>query len=424
MNAEGNAKAATVSRFVKRMLAIPLHAAHYLLGKASNYRRSARLAESATALAIPRQTLRRIRHELAAQLRRDASLPQETASTLPIPAEEQSLVRAIAAETERMNRNNVTRTQAYYELYSRHPELHWALLAHMVSRNGGWNMTDLRGELLPRLLTDDRQRKSFAFLERANSFIFHDAYPQLLLYEASKSRGKSLFHLLPSFRVSAFMRPIWDAFWRDRCSELLTASLIINEQHYIENRVVRSEPFASMLNSIPYRAQTWLQLNVLALPYVSSLPHPRLAGRVLEHFANLQERIGIGIQLYAILFGVPDIREGVLKFASSTPHTGSRADYWPQLFAPERPSSPEKPYVEKLKGCSLLPGAARLCSPKLADAWPDTPFDPPPRYDWFDSLTVMEYYDDLTVPHAFEITNEACFALNKIELAVLTDQLL
>ncbi|WP_212982334.1 DUF2515 family protein, partial [Bacillus paramobilis] len=57
--------------------------------------------------------------------------------------EEQLIINKIKIQTEQLNKNNVTRTRAYYQFYIQYPEIHWALLGHMVSRNGGWNMTDL-----------------------------------------------------------------------------------------------------------------------------------------------------------------------------------------------------------------------------------------------------------------------------------------
>lgn len=49
---------------------------------------------------------------------------------------------------------------AYYDYYLRYPEIHWAFLGHMVSRNGGWNMTDLKGDLLSRLLSEKEHQKT------------------------------------------------------------------------------------------------------------------------------------------------------------------------------------------------------------------------------------------------------------------------
>ncbi|KIL72294.1 putative protein YppC [Bacillus badius] len=108
--------------------------------------------------------------------------------------EEQKLLRNIRSETERLNANNITRTKAYLDFYWMYPEIHWAFLAHMISRNGGWNMTDLRGELHSRLLNEEKRQAFFSFLERGNWLIFQDAYPQLLLFMESKRRSKSLFY--------------------------------------------------------------------------------------------------------------------------------------------------------------------------------------------------------------------------------------
>src|SRR5688572_27702533 len=55
---------------------------------------------------------------------------------------ERNLIRRIYKETEQNNVNNLTRTEAYLRFFSKHKEIHWAFLAHMVSRNGGYSMTD------------------------------------------------------------------------------------------------------------------------------------------------------------------------------------------------------------------------------------------------------------------------------------------
>ncbi|GAB6527857.1 hypothetical protein bcgnr5399_09540 [Bacillus cereus] len=68
--------------------------------------------------------------------------------------EEQLIINNIKIQTEQLNKNNVTRTRAYYQFYIQYPEIHWALLGHMVSRNGGWNMTDLKGDLYTKILSE------------------------------------------------------------------------------------------------------------------------------------------------------------------------------------------------------------------------------------------------------------------------------
>lgn len=85
--------------------------------------------------------------------------------------------KSIRTETAVLNRNNITRTQAYLAFYNRNPEIHWAFLAHMVSRNGGYHMTDLKSSNMTHLLDRAERQKFFLFLERANSAIFADAFP-------------------------------------------------------------------------------------------------------------------------------------------------------------------------------------------------------------------------------------------------------
>lgn len=47
------------------------------------------------------------------------------------------------------------------------------------------------------------------------------------------------------------MRPVWNTFWEHQDSALLTTGLIINEQNYIEGRIVRSDHFkASVLETM------------------------------------------------------------------------------------------------------------------------------------------------------------------------------
>ncbi|MDP9747093.1 UNVERIFIED_ORG: hypothetical protein QE415_003486 [Bacillus thuringiensis] len=80
--------------------------------------------------------------------------------------EEQFIINNIKIQTEQLNKNNVTRTRAYYQFYIRYPEIHWALLGHMVSRNGGWNMTDLKGDLYTKLLSEKDQITFFFFFRK------------------------------------------------------------------------------------------------------------------------------------------------------------------------------------------------------------------------------------------------------------------
>ncbi len=364
----------------------------------------------------------RLRPELVAELVGDWSRLSRT-SALPFQIHteaEQTLVAHIHAATKRCNRNNLLRTEAYGEVFTRTPELHWALLAHAVSRNGGWNMTDLQGEWLPRLLLDEQREAVFAFLERANALIFQDAYPQLLLYEESVKLRRPLFHLLPAFGVSWFMRPVWDCFWKERNSAVLTTALIVNEQHYIETRVVQHPYFRKeVLDTLFFGMQPLLQLNALLIPYLAE-GELRLAGLVLESFDNIHERIEFGKRLYAVLFGIPRIHAGTLSFVGSVPHSGSRADYAPHLFTKARQGAPVEPYEARLKAGSLLPGAHPMYSPGLEAAWPERSVEPPEPGDWFQGVTYVEpFFRELPIPPSFELTEEYNLLLERIELGVL-----
>nr|WP_269148260.1 DUF2515 family protein [Paenibacillus glucanolyticus] len=117
--------------------------------------------------------------------------------------EEQELILLIQEAAANANRSNVTRTQAYYDCYKSYPELHWALLAHMVSRNAGWNMSDLKGGLMSDLTDSQFKNHLYRFLERCNALIFQDAYPQLLLY--IHSRKKELLYSICS--LTSIFRP-------------------------------------------------------------------------------------------------------------------------------------------------------------------------------------------------------------------------
>lgn len=343
---------------------------------------------------------------------------------------ELTIIERIRTETTAGNRNNVTRTEAYRSVYFRTPELHWALLAHMVSRNGGWNMTDLQGEWLPWLLRKEQREGVFRFLEQANALIFQDAYPQLLLYEWSRREGRSLFHLLPAFGVSSFMTPVWKLFWRDRDPVPLTVALIVNEQHYIEQRVVQHPYYREkVLDTLFFGLQSLLQLNGVIFPYGrgqgkgEGLETLRLSGLIMERFEQLKERIEFGKRLYAMLFGIPRVFDGARSFAGAVKHTGSRADYAPHLFARVRRLPPQTVYVERLLGGRLKPGAEPIYSPELSAAWGDQSLEPPEPGDWFRSAAdVAPYFQKLPLPHTFEITNEYGLMLNKIELAVLAVQ--
>ncbi len=184
---------------------------------------------------------------------------------------DQQLLQMIRLKTKQLNVNNVTRTKAYLDFYIFRPEIHWAFLGHMVSRNGGWNMTDLKGEFLSRLMNEQSKQDFFSFLERGNWLIFQDAYPQFLLYEESLFQSRNLFYLLPYLNVSTFMEVIWNHFWEERDSYTLAIALIINEQSYLENRIVQNSLYKKkVFQTFEFVLQDLLSFNQILFPFTDN----------------------------------------------------------------------------------------------------------------------------------------------------------
>src|SRR3954447_19404005 len=140
--------------------------------------------------------------------------------------QEQTIIRQIQDETNKKNIDNISRTEAYFTFFKKNPDIIWSFLASMVSRNGGWNMCDLRGSIFPELLTAMTRKQLFLTYERANWLIFHDVYPQLLVYQYSTKLNNQMFHLLPYFHVSTFIQKEWYRYWKENDKDRLTTSLI------------------------------------------------------------------------------------------------------------------------------------------------------------------------------------------------------
>lgn len=287
----------------------------------------------------------------------------------PPTCSKEDLFADIRRHTAHANRNNRTRTDAYLRFYLEHPEIEWALVAHLVSRNGGWNMTDLQSDWLPLLLDEQERGAFFHFLERCNWLIFHDAYAQLLLYAAMKQQGDDLTGLLVPLGVSRFMVNVWRDFLRTRDPVRLTHGLIINEQNYIEQRVVQ-QPFyrKQVLDTLPFQLQSLLSFSHLLFPYHTAPDEtePLLCGITAHRFASLEQRILIGKSSYHLLKNNPNRFRQIVGWTRQTPHTGSRADYWPGRFSVTSPAP-----------------APKLYSPPLEQVWPDVSHAPADGVDWF-----------------------------------------
>ncbi|MEK3733604.1 DUF2515 family protein [Paenibacillus sp. FSL M8-0334] len=353
----------------------------------------------------------------------------------PAPSELSSrdhlLLQRIRENVQDANKSNITRTRAYLQFYEAFPEVHWALLAHMVSRNAGWNMTDLKSGLMSDLVKDPFKDRLYRFLERCNALIFQDAYPQLLLYQYSREQGRSCFHLLPHFHISSFMTPFWERFWLDRSSSpVLTVALIINEQNYIEGRVVQNPMFRqNVLDHPSMKLFDIARLNQVLFPLGSPncrhdlfresiLPLRPLAGLTMRQFKDVAARIRTGKALYAMLFGYKDIYEGVMHFARCTDHHGSRSEYWPALFTSRKQAAMagEDASLELLESEWRTYGD-RLYSPRLEDVWYDNEYEPIPRYDWFQSTERLSHLKRPSRPLLIDMTHAHRFALERIAFA-------
>lgn len=411
-NKPGSSFIATLPRITQQLIS-------GLLSKGSGLCRSYRLTRHKHPLLLNRNFSQHSSSLLASVTKHDSF---ERAS----PSELQ-LCEEIHKETMLLNRNNVTRTEAYWQMYQAFPELHWALLAHLVSRNGGWSMTDLRGQWLPTLLKKELIAVTFDLLEACNSLIFGDAYPQLRLYVESKRSGRNLSYLLPQFGVSVFMHPFWNQFWLDQDPIPLTIALVVNEQSFIQSRVVEDERYRQQVfHTLSFRIQPLLQMNQIVFPMwkvgESRREAPlRLAGRILENFENLQERISFGKCLYGMLFGYPMVLGRVITFCEKVKHTGSRADYWPHRFTSDNKQITEGMHLREVQtsGQRL---ASLWYSPILSEAWSDRPITPATQGDWVRSFDTTTYMTSIRLPRVIDITHEHLFGQNKLQAAVLLER--
>ncbi|RWZ60170.1 DUF2515 domain-containing protein [Halobacillus fulvus] len=334
-----------------------------------------------------------------------------------LSGKDKQIIRQIEIRTQEMNRNNVTRTKAYLDFYLRRPEIHWSLLAHLVSRNAGWNMTDLKGEHLPELLNEKEQVDFFRFIERGNWLIFQDAYPQLLLYEASQTLQRSLTHLLPHFGVSKFMVPCWDAFLKTNDSFFITKALIINEQNYIESRVIQQPLYKeTVLDSILFSLQDLMNLNHILFPYLTSVQkQKRLIGHTVHHFSSLKERIQFGKEIYSLLYGIKTRHEQIVQWAKEVPHSGSRVDYWPDAFQTLKERPPGEDRHPRPNPCGISPNEPRIFSPKLEQCWGDQHHPSAEPGDWFQHMNdANELYTPFEDVEG-DIVPSYCDTLEKLE---------
>ncbi|HEY4602483.1 MAG TPA: DUF2515 family protein [Cerasibacillus sp.] len=256
-------------------------------------------------------------------------------------------IHYITKQTEEHNFDNISRTKAYFDYYCQNPEVEWTFLASIVSRNAGWNMTDLKLLMFQQLLGKKTCHDLFMTYEEANARIFSDAYPQLLIYALSKNENRPLFHLLHHFNVSQFMQKEWTHFWRSKQKTRLVIALIINEQHVIETPIIQKH---TVFHELPYRIQNIFKLNAVLLPTITG----KIYGSYTHGFTKINCRIKLGKTIYSLLFH-PRIYPLIYYFSKNIPHTGSRHDY-EQFLSTNLPSAPPLrklyshiPYLEEGK---------------------------------------------------------------------------
>ncbi len=225
--------------------------------------------------------------------------------------------------TAKGNKDNISRTVFYEDFFKRNPEIKWAFLASMVSRNAGWSMGDLRGKWFAKLLSDEQIGTLFLTYERANWTIFEDAFPQLLLYEVSKQSNCSMMSALAEFNVSPFMQQEWETFFECKDEERLMNALIINEQHVIERPVLLHHAYEKkVFHSFLFNVQEWFHFSTVLFP----TRHGKLYGITVKGFRHTKKRVELGKKLAKLLFH-PPLFPHFYEFAIKTPATGNRYDY-------------------------------------------------------------------------------------------------
>jgi hypothetical protein len=239
------------------------------------------------------------------------------------PNDEHTIVNKIKYVTQLNNKDNITRTDSYFNYFKAHPEIKWSFLASMVSRNGGYNMCDLEGEYFTLLLEPNLRKRLFLTYERANWLIFQDVFPQLLVYDYSTKLRRPLFHLLKYFNVSDFIKNEWTIFWLKEDETRLMNALIINEQNVIQKPVIEHPVYKKkVFHSALFQFEDWFHFSSVLFPTCSG----ELYGASVNGFRKLDKRIDLGKRLADILFH-SRLFPYFFEFAKKQTHTGSRFDY-------------------------------------------------------------------------------------------------
>jgi hypothetical protein len=216
-------------------------------------------------------------------------------------------------ELRERNRDNVSRTASYLELYAytvaHPPDLPWLLMAHLVSRNAGYWMSDLAARSERKPEQAEGLSNLFRLLERANFLIFHDAWYHVLSHLLGRDPEED--------RTPRFIREAWQRYRTQGRERELVLDLVINEQNYIEHRVVHAPRFEIGLAMIGFIEASGRE-KPISFPLTTS--DIRVGG-----FAELDKRILTGQRIFDEVLADRDHRRLLFEWASERPHTGDRS---------------------------------------------------------------------------------------------------
>lgn len=297
--------------------------------------------------------------------------------------DKKTTIREILLQRDRYNLNNQLRT-AYYRRYSqKNPEMAWTLLAAGVSRNAGYQMTDLlrykayfsmvvRGLRPPpglasfiTALIDEAGIQTidamFTILESGNYLIFKDVFPALAIYEMAKNdldNAADYLSLLTAdeFKLDPFSVETWTVFfekaqaanfdksWREDWSlnsdiEQHSFALIINEQNQIEDRLLKigrqyylqQVPIGDAFVDELFDVVEYLGFARICFPLTKEkgqFPAHYYLYNVAD-FSSLNDRILTGKILFTAMLTPPGDDQKLLEYINfnHVRHSGSRSDY-------------------------------------------------------------------------------------------------
>jgi hypothetical protein len=284
----------------------------------------------------------------------------------------------ILAVREACNETNPLRTDYYERFWAANREIPWTLLANLVSRNAGYQMSDLarfsarlamHGALAvvvaPRVTIQlglAQIKALWAYLELGNFLIFRDVSPALEGWARAKRQPEHterIFDMLlePEFGLDPFVVEQWKGFARlgDARTQAQiqrhTFALITNEQNQIEDRLVRG--VSSYLGALApttsalVRLYGALGLTRLGFPLGSPSAGPKaeqLAIYDVSDFTSLDARINTGRDVFVGLLETPERRDRVNAWVSANRvHSGSRTDYNEPYYSTHRISLIDRP---------------------------------------------------------------------------------